>query len=205
MIIDDKNFVLPNRNFVALETEKRQIVLGQTFIHDMRHFNGWLHRYNGDFKRTASFTISKNGAIHKHFDPKYCSRFFGVTELDTVSIVILLENDGWLNKDLIKNEFITWIGDIYSEPMKVVEKRWRGQQYWCPYTTKQVNSTLKLVKSLCKEFNIPNTVVSHNTKIDKLIDYKGVLYKSNLDKQFTDLNPSWDFELFKRKLENNEE
>jgi hypothetical protein len=27
------------------------------------------------------------------------------------------------------------------------------------------------------------------------------LYNSNLDKNFTDLNPSWDFDIFKEKLE----
>jgi hypothetical protein len=27
------------------------------------------------------------------------------------------------------------------------------------------------------------------------------LYRSNLDKNYTDLNPSWEFDIFKEKLE----
>ena len=48
---------------------------------------------------------------------------------------------------------------------------------------------------------IPKKIVSHNTKIDNLFDYTGVLYRSNLDKNYTDLNPSWVFDIFKEKLE----
>jgi hypothetical protein len=55
---------------------------------------------------------------------------------------------------------------------------------------------------LCDEFNIPLTTIGHNTKVDKLIDYKGIMYKSNMEKHHTDINPSWDCESFKTKIEN---
>jgi Na+/proline symporter len=63
------------------------------------------------------------------------------------------------------------------------------------------DSALNLVSNLCDEFNIPKNVISHNTKINNFFDYRGVLYKSNLNKNYTDLNPSWDFDKFKQKLE----
>jgi len=203
MIIDETTYQLPLDNYVQVESLKKQIVIGHTFNHDMRHFTGWLHRYNGKFKRTAAFTIDAAGSIYKHFDPKYQSRYFNNKELDKKSIVILLENDGWLTKDVEKNEFITWIGDIYKQPNEVVEKKWRGYEYWSPYSKEQMESANNLVKVLCEEFFISTNCVSHNTKIDGMKDYEGILYKSNLDKNFTDLSPAFDYESFKNKLELN--
>jgi hypothetical protein len=201
MIINDIKYCLPLNNYLQIEDKKTQIVLGNTFNHDMRHVFGWLHRYNGKYKKTASFTVDNNGLIYKHFEPKYKSSFFGITDLDDKSIVILLENDGWLVKNNEKNEFISSIGYIYNKPDEVVNKKWRGYDYWCPYNEKQIASTVDLVKMLCNNFNIPMTSINHNTKIDNLFDYTGVLYKSNLGKNYTDLNPSFNCEEFKNKIE----
>ena len=134
MIIDDKTYKLASKNYIAIETEKTQIILGHTFNNDMKHIIGWKNRYNGSYKKTAAFTIAKDGTIYKHFDPKFSSNYFNNTNLNSKSIVILLENEGWLLKDLEKNVFITWIGDIYKEPNQVLEKRWRGMTYWSEYT-----------------------------------------------------------------------
>ena len=201
MLIDDKTHRLPIENYISIESKKEQIVIGNTFNHDMRHFVGWLHRHNGYYKKTAAFTIKPDGLIYKHFDPKYYSKFFDEIQLNRKSIVILLENDGYLINDSEKNEFITWIGDIYKKPSEVVAKRWRGYDYWSPYTKEQLESATELVKLLCSEFDIPLLAIGHNTKADKLTEFKGVLYKSNLQKHYTDLNPSWDCELFKNKIE----
>ena len=119
-MIDNKSFKLPAKSYISTETGKSQIILAHTFNHDMRHFNGWLHRNNGNYKKTASYTISQSGIIYEHFDPKYYSRFFKNYEQNLKSVVILIENDGWLIKDSEKNQFLTWIGDIYKEPTKVV-------------------------------------------------------------------------------------
>jgi hypothetical protein len=200
MVIDDTKYVIPSNNYIKTETIKKQIILGDTFNHDMRHVFGWLHRFNGRYKKTAPFTINKDGVVYKHFEPKYKSLFFGVNDLDDKSIVILLENDGWLVKDNQKNEFITCIGDIYNKP-DVINKKWRGYDYWCPYTEKQIESAVSLIKMLCNNFGIPMTSINHNTKIDKLFDYTGVLYKSNLSREYTDLNPTFDCVEFKNKIE----
>ena len=201
MIINNVKHLLPLNNYISVETVKKQIILGHTFNHDMRHIVGWLHRYNGEYKKTAAFTIDINGVIYQHFDPKYHSRYFNNADLDKKSIVVLIENEGWLTKDNVKNEFITWIGDIYNKSNKVVDKKWRGYDYWSSYNEKQVESAIVLIKKLCGDFDIPMTSVSHNTKIDNLVDYTGVIYKSNLEKHYSDLSPSWDFIKFKNKLE----
>jgi hypothetical protein len=201
MILNEEKYVLSENNYINEESIKSQIVLGHTFNDNMKHFFGWQHRDNGNYKKTAAFTIDAAGFVYKHFDPKFKSNFLNTKELNDKSIIILLENYGWLRRDVEKKEYITWLGDIYNKPENVVEKRWRNNKYWAPYTNEQVESALLLISKLCDDFDIPKKIISHNTKIDDFFNYKGVLYKSNLDKNYTDLNPSWDFEIFKEKIE----
>ena len=201
MIIDDISYALPLDNYIQIESIKKQIVIGHTGNKDMRHVIGWLHRFNKKYKKTAAFTIDKAGIIYQHFDPKFQSRFFNDVDLDNKSIVILLENQGWLEKDVIKNEFITWIGDIYKQSSDIVDKKWRGYTYWSSYTEEQVISTKILIEMLCKEFFIPINPITHNTKIDNTLEEASIIYRSNLNKNYTDLSPAWDCNLFKEQLE----
>lgn len=202
MVIDKTSYELSTNNYINEETIKHQIVLGHTSTNDMLHVTKWKNRLNGNYKKTAAFTIDIGGGIYRHFDPIYFSNILGNIEFDKKSIVILLENSGSLIKDGENNQFIDWIGHIYNKPEKVIEKRWRNYQYWAPYTDEQVISTVELVKSLCKEFYITKFVIPHNTKLNQLDDFEGVLYRSNLEKYNTDLSPAWNFEEFKNKLEN---
>ena len=204
MIINSKKYVLPDNNFIKVETIKKQIVIGHSFSHDMKHYVKWTNRLNGSYQKTASFSIDLNGNTYKHFDPIYFSNILGNIDIDKKSIVILLENDGWLTRDEEKNEFINWIGHIYNKPDIVVEKKWRGYTYWAPYSNKQFESTINLVTLLCDEFNIPKFALPHNTKIENTDDFSGVLYRSNLERHYTDLSPAWSCENFKHKLEQNE-
>ena len=201
MIIDEITYALSENNYIEIESIKKQIVIANTFNHDMKHVIGWKKRYNGNYKKTAAFSIDAAGIVYRHFDPRFQSKYFGNIDLDSKSIIILLENDGWLFKDNEKNIFITWVGNIYNKPDEVFEKRWRGHAHWSNYTKEQFDSCVKLTKMLCEEFFIPKIVFSHNTKVDGLSDFSGVLYKSNIEKFYTDVTPAWDFEEFKNKLE----
>lgn len=202
MVINETKYLLSVDNYIPIESIKSKIVIGNTFNHDMKHFIGWQTRLNGKYNRTAAFTIASNGAVYKHFNPIYQSKFLGNKDIDNQTIVILIENDGWLLRDNEKNLFITWYGDIYNNPNKVIEKRWRGYNYWSSYNNKQVDSAINLAKGLCDEFYIPQSSISHNTKIDGIMEYKGVLYKSNIETYYTDLSPAWDCRGFKVRLEN---
>lgn len=206
MIIDDKSFPVPNTNYIESETIKKQIVIGHTGFHGMNHHQKWLHRLNGKYTKSAPFSIDLVGNIYKHYDPINSSTILGNIDTDKKSIVILLENEGGLIKDGEKNQFINWIGHIYNNPEDVVIKKWRGYLYWASYTKEQVDSLLDLVNGLCDEFFIPKTAISHNTFVDinELIDFRGILYRSNLEKHYTDLSPAWNCEFFKYKLENND-
>ena len=204
MKIDKKTYTLPDKNYINVETIKKQIVIGHTSSNKMRHYDKWTNRLNGNYKKTAAFTIDTNGKIYNHFDPIYFSEILGKMELDKKSIVILLENEGWLHKDAEKNEFINWVGYIYNKPEEVIERRWRNYSYWAPYSDEQFLSAVKLVNQLCEEFYIPKFAIPHNTKIEDLDNFNGILYKSNIEKHYTDLSPAWNCEKFKYKLEQNE-
>ena len=201
MIINEDKFSLPTSNYVLTENLKKQIVIGHTFNHDMRHVIGWQHRNNGNYTKTAAFSIDAAGFVYKHFDPKYQSNIFDQKDLNDRSIVILLENDGWLIKNS-KNGFITWNGDIYNKNPEIVKVKWRGYENWAPYSNEQLESAIKLTSKLCDDFSIPLNVIGHNTKITGLKDYEGVIYRSNLDKNSTDLSPAFNFWDFKEIIEN---
>jgi hypothetical protein len=196
----DKSYMLSKGNYVKIESIKKQIVIGNTNNHDMKHYIGWVNRYNGKYKKTAAFTIGIDGIIYKHFEPKYQSEYFNNIEQNNKSIIILLENDGWLIKDVEKNSFLSWLGYIYKED-DVFEKKWRTQSYWAQYRKEQIDSATILVKELCKEFFIPLTAMTHNVKMNDLDDYTGILYKSNIETYYTDLSPAFDFEYFINNIE----
>lgn len=196
-------YKLTNRNYIEEETEKIRIVIGNTFSVNMNHFNGWTKRLNGEFKRTANYTVKLDGSVYEHFSPKYYSNYLNDKNLNKGSIIVLLENQGWLVKDLFnENKFINYVGDIYNGD-DVIEKRWRDYKYWSSYSDSQMISLSELVKKLCSDFNIPAKVVSHNTNFDGIEKYSGITYRSNFEKFYTDVNPNWDFMKFKNNIELN--
>jgi hypothetical protein len=199
MIIDDNTYKLEEKNYIPIECIKKHIVIGHTNNNEMKHVIGWKKRHHGQYKKTAAFTIDAAGVVYKHFEASFQSKYFGKLEQDTKSIIILLENDGWLTRKNANSAFYNWKGDIYNG--RVVGKLWRGYNSWAHYTDKQFDACAELVTMLCDEFFIPNVAMSHNTKIDDLSEYQGVVYKSNIEKYYTDLSPAWNCEEFKNKVE----
>lgn len=201
-MIDDKTYNLSEVNFFNEQTIKKRIVICHTSSDNMQHIIKWKNRMNGRYKKTAAFTVTREGLIYQHFDPIYFSELFGNIEEDKKNIIILLENDGWLIKDDKKNQFINWSGYIYNKVDVPYEKKWRGYQHWAPYSEIQFESTIFLVEKICNEFYIKKNIISDNTKIDNVEDFSGVLYRSNFEKHYTDLSPAWDFYKFKEIMEN---
>ena len=201
MVVDFQTFILDNKNYVEKVSDKKQIVIGNSLSNDLKYINGWRKRFGGNYKNTTTFSIDKKGNIYQHFDDKYYSKTIGVESLDKRIITITLENVGWLNKDLIKDRHIDWVGNIYKRRAKVIDKRWRGFRYWEPYTNKQFNSCVDLVMFLCEKHNIDKKCVGHNTFIKNIEDFNGISYRSNYNKDFTDVSPAWNFKKFKNKIE----
>ena len=202
MNINLEKYGLDENNYYKTEFNKRQIVLGNSFSEKDYHIKGWKTRLGGDYKKTSTFSIFKNGKVYQHFNPKMYSDFLNNKSVDKKIISIILENQGWLQKDLITNEYFNWVGNIYNKNKDVFEKRWRGFTYWDSYSEKQIISCANLIKYLCEEYNIPKKCVGHNTYIDGVEYFEGIVYRSNYHKECTDLNPSWDFKKFKELIEN---
>lgn len=154
------------------------------------------YRFNGVYEKTPQYIISKDGIVKKLFESKYSSNYFGVKKIDNRTIVICLENHGWLKKHHLSGKFMNWIGDIYFN--KPFEKRWRGYGFWDEYTDEQYISLSKLIKKLCEEHNIPVEYVGHNTKINGVENYEGIVSRSNYSDLYTDVSPAFDFKKLKK-------
>jgi N-acetyl-anhydromuramyl-L-alanine amidase AmpD len=144
--------------------------------------------------------VTREGKIIQLIPNNSYSNFFDDEFINKNSIIICLENLGWLEKKPLSNYYINWKGSIYNE--EVYEKKWRDFFFWQPYTLVQVQVTAELCKSLTESLRIKKECVGHNTKVDGIKLFEGISSKSNYDTTFTDLNPSFDFETFIKFLEN---
>lgn len=195
MIIDKKTYSLNGTNYHKKIYTKTQIVIGNSGRKLMRHFDAWLNRRNGKYKKTSAFTIDKDGSIYQHYDPKYYSDFTGV-EQDKCNISIILVNGGWLKLNEM-NVYVDWLGHIYSRSTEVFEKNWRGYKYWFNYTEEQLNSLKNLINSLCEQFGIENKVVDHNVYDENIDIFKGITFRSNYSRLLTDVSPAFKIEKLK--------
>jgi len=181
------------------QKKKKQIIL----THSSREIKNYLmslkYRYNGKYDKIPNYVINREGKILKLLNDNEHTNYFSDVNINRNSIIICLENLGWMEKEPLKNSHINWIGNIYKE--KIYEKKWRDYFFWQPYTEEQVNAALELCKKLCEELSISKKCSGHNTKIEGIENFDGVVSRSNFDSRFTDLSPSFDFENFKNKLE----
>ena len=81
------------------------------------------------------------------------------------------------------------------------EKKWREYYFWQPYTEIQVKKTEELCLMLFEETKIKPQLIRHNTKINGIEKYEGVVSRSNFDTIFTDVNPSFNFNEFLKNIE----
>jgi N-acetyl-anhydromuramyl-L-alanine amidase AmpD len=178
---------------------KKQIVL----IHTSREVNEYLtslkYRHNGNYDKIPNYVIDKEGKILQLLEPDQVSNIFNSKTINENVITISLENLGWLEKEPLKNHYINWIGNIYNG--KVFEKHWRDYIFWDTYTKKQIESTIFLCKKLTQEYNIDKKFVGHNTKINGINNFSGIVSRSNYFTESTDLNPSFNFDFFLKEIE----
>jgi len=195
MNINDKDYILNDDNYYKEVYQKTQIVVGHSGRKNMRHFDSWLNRRNGKYKKTAPFTIDVDGTVYKHFDPKYYSDFLGCDQ-DKCNIPIVLVNQGWLKLSEM-NVYVDWLGHIYSKDVKPVERNWRDHRYWAKYTDEQFNSLKELISSLCEEFKIEKEVISNNVYNEDIDLFKGITFRSNYFRDLTDVSPAFEIEKIK--------
>ena len=185
---------------VGKQKKKHQIIL----THTSRNINDYLQslkfRYNGDFKRIPNYIITREGKVIQLLGNTEHSEYFKDPNINRNSIIISLENLGWLQKEPLTNHYINWIGDIYKG--NVFEKKWRDYFFWQPYTEEQVKTTSSLCGKLLKDMKIKSQIVEHNTKIVGIEKYVGIVSKSNFDMNYTDLSPAFNFNELLKNIEN---
>lgn len=185
---------------VGKQKKKKQIIL----THTSREVNNYLmslkYRYNGKYDKIPNYIVDREGKILKLLNDNEHSNFFTTQNTNRNSIVISLENLGWLEKQPLKNSHINWIGNIYSE--KVFEKKWRDYFFWQPYTEPQLIQTARLCNELSKKLSINKECIGHNTKVNGVEKYEGIVTRSNFNSDYTDLSPAFNFDEFIKYIEN---
>ena len=181
------------------QKKKYQIIL----THTSRNINDYLqllkYRNNGKYNRIPNYIITREGKILQLLGNEGHSDYFSNPNINRNSIIVSLENLGWLHKEPLTNHYVNWIGDIYKG--NVFEKKWRDYYFWQPYTSVQIDSTSKLCNELFKDMSIKRQIVEHNTKITGIEKYCGIVTKSNFNTNFTDVSPAFNFEEFLKKIE----
>lgn len=194
-MINDSHLVNKGQ-FYDVINPKTQILLANTLGCLDEYFTCIKTRHGGSYNEIFTYTISIDGVIYQHFNPKCSSKIFD-QGFDSQIISIGLENVGWLKQNE-QNKFIDWKGYIYNG--EVFEKCWRGKHLWASYTLNQVAALLEFLPTLIKEHNIEPKFSGKNLTMDKPQEFKGVLNRSNYYKFYYDLSPAFDGELITNKL-----
>lgn len=180
---------------------KKQIVLSHTSRNVVDYVSSLKYRYNGDNKKLPHFIIDREGKIYNIIPTNTYGDYLDSLYHNKNSIIITLENLGWMRKNPLKNNYVNWIGNEFNG--EIYERKWRGYYFWQPYTKEQRISLINLVNMVCDEYDIPKQSIGHNVKVDKVEKYSGIISRSNCDVDYTDLNPAFDFDIFIEK-ENHE-
>jgi len=187
-------------NFKPLgkQKKKHQIILTHT-SRDVENYLGSLrYRYNGNYDKIPNYVIEKGGKILKLLENIEHTNYFKEPNINRNSIIICLENLGWLQKQPLENNYVNWIGDIYKG--KAFERHWRDYFFWDPYTEKQVESLTFICKSILSDMKINKDFVGNNTKYNGVEKFEGIVTRSNFDSNYTDLSPAFDFDVFIDKI-----
>jgi N-acetyl-anhydromuramyl-L-alanine amidase AmpD len=189
-----------NFKSVGKYKQKTQIILCHTSREVEEYLASLKFRYNSKYDKIPNYVITREGKVLQLLSDQGYGNFFDDHITNKLSIFVMLENLGWLEKKPLTNHYINWKGSIYNE--QVYEKKWRDFYFWQPYTPQQIKMTAELCKHLTETLQIEKTCVGHNTKVDGIENFEGISSRSNYDTNYTDLNPSFNFETFIKFLEN---
>ena len=186
-------------SYSGKQKKKKQIILTHTSRNLKDYISGLKNRHNGKYDKVPNFLISRDGVVYRLTPETGYGEYFPITNINRNSIIISLENLGWLNKIPLTDHYVNWIGDIYKQ--QVFEKKWRDYFFWQPYTDVQINSCAELCKKLMSDFSIDKKCIGHNTRVEGVERYDGVVSRSNFNSEYTSLSPAFNFESFQKQIE----
>jgi N-acetyl-anhydromuramyl-L-alanine amidase AmpD len=185
---------------IKTSNRKTQIILSETKRSAKNYINSLKYRYNGKNPYIPNYVVDKDGEVFKLINDEQFSNYMDKNEIDEKSIIIVLENYGWLLKNALENTYVNYVGDIYKR--EVFQKKWRDHLYWDKYEEKQIESLSKLLNKICNKMNIEKECIGTNVRFNEVKEFKGIVSKSNYDFIYKDLNPSFDFNLLTKLLKN---
>lgn len=198
MEIDNITYGVKEINHYKTQNVKNQIVLATSLRKGSYHITRLQHKEFGKTKRWNTFTVTRDGVVYQHYNPKFHSDFLGVKEADKQSISIVLENMGSLFQTP-SGKHINWLNEICDEE-NVIEKNYLGYSYWENFTEEQIISTVELCKKLSKEFNIPKNCMEFHYFHKDTLKFRGIVFRSNYIQDSSDINPLFDIEKFNAML-----
>lgn len=199
MQIDSETYWIKEVNRYKTTTPKTQIVLATSLRKDNYHIIRLQNKDFGKSKRWNTYTVSREGIIYQHYDPKNHSDFLGIKEADKQSISIVMENMGTLY-EMPDGSYLNWINEV-CDIKNVVEKKWLGYNYWEKFTDAQIEATAELCKSLCDEFGIHKTIMDFNTFHKDTQKYRGIVFRSNYIEESADISPLFKVSNFSEMLQ----
>jgi hypothetical protein len=198
MVKENRDFEISNDLVSKSKTKKKQIVLTNTSYPIDDFLTRIKLRYNKKYNKVPAYTIDRFGTLFFHFNSENYNSFFENEILNKTSIAISLENVGWLNYIDEKNIYVDWRGMPYTG--NVIQKTWRNKKYWAEYTNEQISTLLELIDYLCIKHSIDKKFVGSNVFMDGAEKIKGILNRSNFNKNYYDLTPAFDFEKLTKEL-----
>jgi N-acetyl-anhydromuramyl-L-alanine amidase AmpD len=171
--------------------QKKQIILAHTSRIGEDYLKSLEYRYNGVYNKLPHYVIMKDGSQKQICEETKVTNFFDNDVLNKRSIVICLENLGWLEKDILSPTHSNWLKQKVQG--KVRERKWRQKFFWDLYTDEQVNTLINLCYQICENHNIPKKFIGHNTHLNNLESFEGILNRSNFYYEYTDLSPAFNF------------
>ena len=97
------------------QKKKKQIILCHTSREVEEYLTSLKFRYNGKFDRIPNYVITRDGKILQLLSDISHTNYFNNENINRNSIIICLENLGWLEKKPLTNSYINWKGSIYNE------------------------------------------------------------------------------------------
>jgi len=193
MLIDDKTYVAKDSNYFKIHTIKKQIILAFSLRSENRHINRFRNKELGKSKCWSNYSINREGVVYKHFDEKYFSNFIGDDAIDDQSISIVIENMGMLKYNPDNDSYSNWLNEVCDS--EYVGIRSLGG-FWEIIPDDQFNSIVSLCKYICDEFNIPKNCVEFQQYHKDIINFKGIVFRSNYYDYYSDINPFFDIKRF---------
>lgn len=199
--IDRETYKIEEDSYIKKIHNKKQIVLASSLRKNNYHIVRLMNRLTNK-KRWNTFTISRDGTIYQHYNPKYYTNFLkiGMKEADMHSISIVLENMGGL-LETSEGEYVNTLNEICEKEF-VGKKKFLGQKYWEIYSEVQIKSLVNLCKKLCNDFDIPLKVIEFHHMHEKIMDFNGIVFRSNFFDNSNDINPFLNIEKLNELITN---